>query len=51
MLSAGTALTGRSGEVLEGVVEAIRVGECVCVCIDRSEPNNFEGVRDVGSGR
>ena len=33
VLSAGTAFTDRSGEVLGGVVEALRAGECVCVCV------------------
>ena len=30
------------------MVEALRAGECAWVCTDKSEPNNFEGVRDVG---
>ena len=46
MLSAGTASTDQSGAVLWGVVEALRAGECVCVCVPtRSEPNNGRGER------
>ena len=49
MLSAGTATTDQGGVALGGVYEAISAGECVCVCVPTSsEPNNFEGVRDVG---
>ena len=48
VLSAGTAFTDRSREVLEGVVEAIRAGECVCV-YRVIGAKNISGMEIVGS--
>ena len=47
--SAGTAFTDQSGVALGGVVEAIRAGECVCVCepSDRSQKHQWEGDRRI----
>ena len=34
---------------MDGVVEALRAGECVCVCVyRRGRSQTTEGVRDVG---